>query len=671
MPVPAHVSRRIERLREEIMHHNYLYYVMDSPAISDADYDALMRELRDLEAQYPEAVTPDSPTQRVGAPPAERFGTIPHAIPMLSIDDAFSEAEIREFDARVRRLAGTPGPIDYTVEPKMDGLAVEIIYENGGLVSGSTRGDGYTGEDITNNIRTIRSIPLRLRALDSPVPARLVARGEVYISKKGFEELNARRIRSGESLFANPRNAAAGSVRQLDPSVTAARPLDFFSYGIADADGIPFRFQHQVLEALKTWGIPVNPLTRTVSGIEAAIEAYREVSRVRADLDYEIDGIVIKVDDLSLQERLGTKARSPRWVVAYKFEAAQAVTQVRQIALSVGRTGAVTPIAVMDPVKVGGVTVTRATLHNEDEIRKKDVRVRDWVMIRRAGDVIPEVVRVLPERRTGNEVPFEMPRMCPICGSTLVRRPGEAVWRCPNPDCFPRLVRQITHYAGKSAMDVDGLGQKVAEQLISAGLVRDVADLYSLSLSDLLSLERFAEKSAQNLLFSIESSKTRALSRFVFALGIRHVGSVTAQDLAQRFGSLGAILNASEEDLLQVEGIGPEVAKGITEWAADPHNRDLVRRLRAAGLDPREERKQVLPLAGRSFVFTGRLKTMTREEARDLVKGIGGTVGSTVGRQTSYCIAGEEPGSKFRKAQELGIPILTEEEFVSLIKKSD
>ncbi len=671
MPVPAQVSRRIERLREEIMHHNYLYYVMDSPIISDADYDALMRELRDLEAQYPEAVTPDSPTQRVGAPPAEKFGTIPHIIPMLSIDDAFSEAEIREFDARVRRLAGTPGPIAYTVEPKMDGLAVEIIYEKGVLVSGSTRGDGYTGEDITNNIRTIRSIPLRLRAFDSPVPARLVVRGEVYISKKGFEDLNARRIRSGEPLFANPRNAAAGSVRQLDPSVTAARPLDFFAYGVAEADGIPFRFQHEVLKALKNWGIPINPLARTVSGIDAAIDACREISQARDGLDYEIDGVVIKVDDLSLQERLGTKARSPRWVIAYKFEAPQAVTRVREIVLSIGRTGAITPIAVMDPVKVGGVTVSRATLHNEDEIRKKDVRVGDWVMIRRAGDVIPEVVRVLPERRTGNEIPFVMPHACPICGSTLVRKPDEAVWRCPNPECFPRLVRQITHFAGKSAMDIDGLGQKVAEQLISAGLVRDVADLYHLSMSDLLSLERFAEKSAQNLLSSIESSKKRSLSRLVFALGIPHVGSVTAQNLAQRFGSIDAILNASKEDLLQVEGIGPEVAESITAWAADPHNRDLVRRLHSVGIDPREERKQDLPLAGKSFVFTGRLKTLTREEARDLVKKLGGAVGSTVGRQTSYCIAGEEPGSKFRKAQELGIPILTEEELVSLVKKSD
>ncbi len=669
MAVPKEILERIQKLREEINYHNYLYYVLDSPVISDEEYDALMHELLYLEERYPEAITPDSPTQRVGAPPSEKFASVPHTLPMLSLDDAFTAQEVLEFEQRVKRLLGTSEELEYTVEPKMDGLAVELVYEKGIFVLGSTRGDGYTGEEITANLRTVRSIPLRLIERELEPPERLEVRGEVYISKADFQALNEKRIKEGAPPFANPRNAAAGSLRQLDPNITAQRPLDIFCYGIGQVVGYSFKTQWEILQTLRKWGLRVNSLAKKVRGIRAAIEYHRDLEQRRPELEYEIDGVVIKVNEISFQERLGAKARSPRWAVAYKFEAAQAITRITDILLSVGRTGAVTPVAVMEPVRVGGVVVSRATLHNEDEIHRKDIRVGDWVIIRRAGDVIPEVVKALKERRTGKERPFRMPETCPICGTRLVKKEGEAVWRCPNPDCFPRLVKQLTHFASKGAMDIDGLGPKVAEQLITAGLVRDVADLYSLKLSDLTSLERFAEKSAQNLLDSIEQKKETTLPRFLYALGIRHVGEVTAQILAEHFGSIQALMKASQGDLEAVPGIGPEVAESIVKFFQDPKNQGLLQRLLDSGIRFKDQVLTEAPpdVAGKTFVFTGALSSMTRKEAKDLVKALGGRVASTVGKKVDYVVVGENPGSKYQKARELGITILDEGEFKRLI----
>jgi len=668
MDIPPEILRRIEGLREEINYHNYLYYVLDQPAISDADYDALMHELKGLEARYPEAITLDSPTQRIGAPPSEKFASVPHSVPMLSLDDAFSQDEVLDFDQRAKRLLQIDGEIEYMVEPKMDGLAVELVYEDGRLVLGSTRGDGYMGEDVTANLRTIRSIPLRLMERYLPPPTRLEARGEVFINRDAFEQLNRKRVEKGAPAFANPRNAAAGSLRQLDPNVTARRPLNMFCYGAGIVDGYNFETQWDVLATLKKWGLNINPMVKKVIGIHGAIRYHQAIASKRERLDYEIDGIVIKVNDLKHQERLGAKARSPRWAMAYKFEAAQVITRIVDIQLSVGRTGAVTPVALMEPVKVAGVVVSRATLHNEDEILRKDIRIGDWVMIRRAGDVIPEVVRPLAERRTGKERVFVMPETCPVCGSKLVRRPGEAVWRCPNPECFPRLVRQLTHFASKGAMDIDGFGPKLAEQLISAGLVRDVADLYSMELSDLLSLDRFAEKSARNLLSAIEVSKETTLARFLYALGPRHVGEVTAQILADHFGSIQALVEADEARLRAVEGIGPEVASSIRSWFSNSQNIRLIKRLIDAGIKFTDLKEtESLPLKGKSLVFTGGLSSLTREQAKDLVRDLGGQIASTVGRRIDYVIVGENPGSKLQKAINLGIPTLSEEEFLALI----
>ncbi len=667
MSVPKEVLDRIQKLREEINYHNYRYYVLDSPVISDEDYDALVHELKELEEKYPETITPDSPTQRVGAPPSEKFRTVPHHVPMLSLDDAFSPEEVEEFDARIKKFLGTSSEIEYTLEPKMDGLAVELVYERGVFTLGSTRGDGYNGEDVTNNLRTIPSIPLRLLSRHEPVPELLEARGEVYMEKRAFEKLNEERKRQGLPTFANPRNAAAGSLRQLDPKVTASRPLQIFLYGIGRVEGRSFDTQWQILQTFKKWGLRVNPLIKKVTGIKKAITYHEHLADIRPRLDYEIDGMVIKVNDLALQDRLGTKAKSPRWALAYKFEAAQSITRIKDIILSVGRTGAVTPVAVMEPVKVGGVTVSRATLHNEDEIRRKDIRIGDWVIVRRAGDVIPEVVRPLKERRTGQERPFEMPRYCPVCGSKLVRKPGEAIYRCPNPDCFPRLAKRIAHFVSKGAMDIEGLGPKVVEQLITTGIIRDIPDLYSIRKEDLLSLEGFAEKSADNLLKAIEQSKHTTLARFLYAIGIRHVGEVTAQLLAKHFRNLNRLMNATKEELEAIEGIGPEVAGSIAQWFANEKNRTLIKRLLDAGIVIEGQKEEKLPLQGKKFVFTGSLTHFRREEAKKLVTSLGGQVQSTVGKRTDFVVVGENPGSKLEKAKKLGVQTITEEEFLQLV----
>lgn len=669
MAIPPAVRERLAWLREQIRYHDYRYYVLDEPEISDAEYDRLFRELEDLEAAYPELVTPDSPTQRVSGAPAEKFETVAHRQPMLSLENAFSEGEVQEFEARLQRFLRRSEPLDYVLEPKMDGLAVNLVYENGRLTLGATRGDGYRGEEVTANLKTIKTIPLRLRSDQVPVPELVEVRGEVYMEVEDFKKLNTLREAQGEPPFANPRNAAAGSLRQLDPAVTASRPLKIYCYGIGEVRGRDFASHWEVLQTLKAWGLRINPYIEQGRGIAAAIAYHHRLEQQRHGLPYEIDGVVIKVNSLELQARLGIKTRSPRWALAYKFAATQATTRVLDIRVQVGRTGAVTPTAIMEPVEVGGVTVSRATLHNEDELKRKDVRIGDWVLIQRAGDVIPEVVKVITSRRTGAEIPFEMPKTCPVCGTPLVRPPGEAITRCPNPDCAGQLKRAIRHFASKGAMDIDGLGEKIVEQLVDNGLIQDVADLYRLQVEDLIPLERFAEKSAQNIVQAIQNRKQPPLARFIYALGIRYVGEATANLLAQHFQRLEALMEAPEEELTQIEGIGPQVAHSIREFFTNPRQRALLAKLRQYGVWPQEAGKPAAaPLAGKTFVFTGGLERFSREEAKTLVTARGAKVSSSVSAKTDYVVVGENPGSKLLKARELGVKILTEAEFEALIR---
>ncbi|HAY22335.1 MAG TPA: DNA ligase (NAD(+)) LigA [Desulfobacterales bacterium] len=666
--ITIEIAARAARLRDQIHYHDYRYYVLDDPEISDAEYDLLFRELERLEEEYPELVTPDSPTQRVGGGPAEKFESVTHRQPMLSLENAFSEGEVQEFEPRLKRFLHQQAEFDYVLEPKMDGVAVNLTYEDGLLAIGATRGDGHRGENVTQNLRTIKTIPLVLRRETTPAPAFLEVRGEVYIELAEFKKLNAAREAQGQPAFANPRNAAAGSLRQLDPAVTAGRPLKIYCYGIGEVAGREFSSHWEVMQTLKSWGLRVNPYVDRCQGIEAAVAYHHRLEGLRHGLPYEIDGVVIKVDSLELQTRLGIKSRSPRWALAYKFAATQATTQVRKIIVQVGRTGAVTPTAIMAPVEVGGVTVSRATLHNEDEVARKDVREGDWVLIQRAGDVIPEVVKVITSRRTGREKPFKMPERCPVCDTPLVRPQGEAVTRCPNPDCSAQLKRAIRHFASKGAMDIDGLGEKIIEQLIDQGLVQDVADLYRLQASDLLPLERFAEKSAQNIVQAIAGSKKPSLGRLIYALGIRYVGEATANLLARHFQTLNALKAAAVEDLLLIEGIGPQVAASIRDYFQNPKNQALLAKLLQANLQP-QAATQVLttPLAGQTFVFTGRLQQLSRDEAKALVTAQGGKVSSSVSAKTDYLVVGKDPGTKYAQALELGLTILDEAGFAQLI----
>ena len=660
---------RIQKLRDQIHYHNYRYHVLDDPVISDAKFDRLMQELQKFEDEFPELVTPDSPTQRVGAKPLEKFETVPHRVPMLSLENAFSEAEAGEFEERLKRFLRTSEGFDYVVEPKMDGVAVELVYEGGHLSVGSTRGDGYRGENVTQNLKTIHTIPLMLLSRELPAPDLLEVRGEVYMNLDDFSKLNQERLARGEPPFANPRNAAAGSLRQLDPGITAGRPLTIFCYGIGQVSGRSFESHWEILESLKAWGLRVNPLIERRQGIGQAIQYHHDLENQRHGLSYEIDGVVIKVDNLALQERLGTKARSPRWALAYKFAATQATTKVKDIVVNVGRTGAVTPMAVMEPVEVGGVTVSRATLHNEDEVARKDVRVGDTVLIQRAGDVIPEVVKVILEERPPEAQPFKMPSHCPVCDTPLVRPEGEAVTRCPNPDCRGALRRGILHFASKGAMDIDGLGEKIIDQLMDQGLVKNLADLYRLTEDDLIPLERFAEKSAGNLVAAIENSKNVDLDRFIYALGIRYVGEATAQLLAQHFQSMEALKEAGEEELLHIEGIGPQVAKGIREYFASKQNQELLNKLLEKIKIKPPEKPAESPLAGKTFVFTGGLAHLSREEAKAQVTARGGKVSSSVSAKTDYVVVGADPGSKYAKARELDVTILDEGAFEKLLQK--
>jgi DNA ligase (NAD+) len=669
--IPQDVLARVKELREQINYHNYRYYVLDDPVVSDAEFDRLLKELTRLEEQYKELVTPDSPTQRVGAAPLEKFATVRHRQPMISLENAFSEAEAREFDERLKRFLRSSEDFHYVMEPKMDGTAIELVYERGRFTVGSTRGDGIRGENVTQNLKTIHTIPLQVLTREDPAPELLEVRGEVYMDLEEFRKLNEQRLAQGEPAFANPRNAAAGSLRQLDPNITGARPLKIYCYGIGEVQGRSFETHWEVLQTLKKWGFRINPLIERGVGIDSAIACHHRLEHQRESLPYEIDGMVLKVDSLALQERLGAKARSPRWALAYKFAATQETTRVLDIVVNVGRTGAVTPMAVMEPVEVGGVTVSRATLHNEDEVARKDVRLGDWVLIQRAGDVIPEVVKVITERRTGVEAPFQMPKTCPVCGTPLVRPEGEKVTRCPNPDCFGSQTRSIMHFAGKTAMDIDGLGEKIIQQLVSVGLVRDVSDLYRLSADDLIPLERFAEKSAQNIVNAIQGSKNPPFWRLINALGIRYVGEATAQILAQNFQSLEALMNAGEDELKAVEGVGEQVAASIREYFDTPRNQVIIRQLREAGVKEREpEPRAAGPLVDKTFVFTGGLPRLSREEAKALVTARGGKVSSSVSAKTDYVVAGADPGSKYAKAVELGVAILDEAAFEELIRRS-
>ncbi|HUL23902.1 MAG TPA: NAD-dependent DNA ligase LigA [Thermodesulfobacteriota bacterium] len=660
------IRKRVDKLREEIEYHNYRYYIHDQPEISDAEYDRLMKELEKLEEQHPELRSPNSPTQRVGASPLQEFEIVRHTIPMLSLANAFDESEAREFDKRVKKFLGTSEEIEYIAEPKFDGLAIELVYEAGQFVVGSTRGDGVNGENITQNLRTIKTIPLQLFRKEISAPERLEVRGEVIMQLKRFKELNRKREERGEPPFANPRNAAAGSVRQLDPKITAERPLEIYFYALGEVRGWTFKTQWDVLKTLPKWGLRTNPNVRKCKNIEEVLDYYHEMNEKRESLPYEIDGTVIKVNSFDLQTRLGEIARSPRWALAFKFQPQQETTKIKDIRPQVGRTGALTPVALMEPVRVGGVEVSRATLHNQDEIDRLDVRIGDTVVIQRAGDVIPEVVQVVTSKRTGKEKKFEMPSKCPVCGAEVVKE--EAIHRCIGLDCPAQLKGRIRHFASKRAMDIDGLGVKLIEQLVDKGLVKDVADIYYIKKEQLVELERMADKSAQNIIDAIEKSKTKPLSKFLYALGIRNVGETTAEDLASYFPRLDEIFHLSEEDLMEVQGIGPEVAASVHRFFGDKKNKESIDLLKKAGVKVIESKaKEKGKLVGKTFVFTGTLKTFGRDEARTLVESMGATTASTVSKKVDFVVVGEDPGSKFDRAKELGVKTLTEEEFKKMV----
>ena len=662
------VKKRVEKLRETIEYHNHRYYVLDDPEISDAEYDRLMRELENLEEKYLELRSSNSPTQRVGAPPLEAFKMFRHTVPMLSLANAFEEPEVRDFDKRLKKFLGSSSDIVYVAEPKLDGLAVELVYEKGQFIVGSTRGDGVNGEDITQNLRTLKTIPLRLFRKEALVPERLEVRGEVIMQIHRFEALNKKREETGEPIFANPRNAAAGSVRQLDSKITAGRPLEIYCYGLGDVQGWTFKTQSEILQTLPTWGLRTNPLIRRCPNIDAVLEYYHEMNEKRESLPYEIDGIVLKVDRLDLQARLGEISRSPRWALAFKFQPKQETTKIVDILVQVGRTGALTPVAVMEPVQVGGVEVSRATLHNQDEIDKKDVRIGDTVVIQRAGDVIPEVLEVVKAKRTGKEKKFTMPSQCPVCGSEVIRE--EAIYRCIGLDCPAQLKGRIRHFSSKRAMDIEGLGAKLIDQLVDKGLVKDVADIYYVKKEVLIALERMADKSAQNIVDAIEASKEKPLSKFLYALGIRHVGEHISDVLAHRFPHLDDFFHLSEQELMEAEEVGPEVAASVMQFFGDRKNRESVERLKKAGVQVIEPKaKEKGKFADKVFVFTGTLQTYGRDEARDVVESLGGKTASSVSKKVDFVVVGEDPGSKFEKAKQLGIRILTEEAFRKMVGK--
>ncbi|MDR3554100.1 MAG: NAD-dependent DNA ligase LigA [Syntrophobacteraceae bacterium] len=667
------LSSKAAELRGLIEYHNHRYYALDDPEISDAEYDKLFRQLVELENEHPELITVDSPTQRVGFAPIEKFVPFQHEAPLLSLENAMNLEEAIDFDRRVRKLLATNEEIDYVAELKMDGLAVELVYENGVLTGAGTRGDGYTGEDVSTNVRTIRSAPWRLvsPSNESPVPAKLGVRGEVFMDNSDFEKLNEERSVRGEAPFANPRNAAAGSLRQLDPAVTASRPLRVFFYGVGALPAeVEFATHYDILERLKGWGLPVNPELRVCHGIGAAVSYFEELVEKREYLPYEIDGVVIKVNDLSAQSLLGEKSRSPRWAIALKFSPHQVQTHVREIRVNVGRTGIVTPVAILNPVLVGGVTVKRATLHNIDEITRKDIRVGDAVLVHRAGDVIPEVAEVITSRRTGEEKVFSMPTECPDCGAIVVRLPDEAFHRCINRNCPAQIKGSIVHFASRDAMDINGLGDKIVSRFIDEKIIRTVSDLYSLHLEDLEHLAGFGQKSAQNLLKSIEDSKHVSLSRFLYGLGISHVGTFVA-DLLANFGSLERVRSAGMEELQQTRGIGEKVASAIATYFSNPENSRLVDELLELGVAIENQQPvrvvQAGYWAGKTVVFTGGLSSMSRQEAGRQISAKGARITESVSKKTDVVVAGADAGSKLDKARKLGVKVMTEDEFIGAV----
>ncbi|MDF3889240.1 MULTISPECIES: NAD-dependent DNA ligase LigA [Cupriavidus] len=684
-PAPAGDSpaARADWLRAELERHNYQYYVLDAPSVPDAEYDALFRELQDIEAAHPDLLTPESPTQRVGGQPLSAFDSVRHAIPMLSLNNAFEDEDVVAFDRRCAQGLGRTAPaegtadlfgsadaVEYASELKFDGLAMSLRYEDGRLVQAATRGDGETGEDVTVNVRTIKAIPLRLRGA---APAVLEVRGEVFMYRREFDKLNARQAEAGEKTFVNPRNAAAGSLRQLDPRITARRPLSFFAYGMGELQGAPRPDTHgAMLDWFAGLGMPVCAERAVVRGAEGLLDFYRGVGERRGSLPYDIDGVVYKVNALAEQEQLGFVSRAPRFALAHKFPAQEMTTVVEDIEVQVGRTGAITPVARLAPVFVGGVTVTNATLHNEDEIRRKDVHIGDTVIVRRAGDVIPEVVAVVPERRPADARAFVMPTTCPVCGSHIEKLEGEVIARCTGGlICAAQRKQALLHFAQRRAMDIEGLGDKVVEQLVDLGIVHTPADLYKLGVAKLAALDRMADKSATNLVAAIEVSRETTLNRFIFALGIRHVGEATAKDLARHFGKLDGLLAADEAALLEVNDVGPVVAQSIANFLAEPHNVEVIEQLRAAGVHWQESepaaRAAPAPLAGKTFVLTGTLPTLSREAAKEMLEAAGAKVAGSVSKKTDYVVAGAEAGSKLEKAEALGVPVLDEAAMLALL----
>ncbi len=670
MIIDSSHKKRASELRELLEYHNHRYYVLDSPEISDAEYDELFDELVRLESDYPELRTPDSPTQRVGAPPLDKFRPKKHSLPMLSLNKAMTKDDFVDFDRRMHDLIAGEGKIEYAVEPKYDGLAVELIYEKGVFVSGSTRGDGVTGEEVTENLRTVGSVPLKLR--QARPPKLLEVRGEVIIHKDDFERFNSQRAKAGEEMFANPRNMAAGSLRQLDSKITASRPVRFIAYGVGKIEGIVFEGHYDTLKFLESCGLKISEYLEKCDTVGKVVEFYNGILKKRDRLPYDIDGIVIKVDSYHQQQIAGELSRSPRWAVAWKFPPMQKTTVVEKIDVQVGRTGALTPVAHLKPVRVGGVTVSRATLHNEDEVKRKDVRVGDTVVVQRAGDVIPEVVMVIKEKRSGREEPFVMPAKCPSCGSNVERVGEEAAIRCTSLYCPAQLVERVFHFASRGAMDIEGLGYKTIEAFIDKNFIRDVADLYALpeKKDEIMGLERMGEKSFENLIAGLDESKNRELSRIIYALGIFGVGSNTAGLLSSQYGSIDKLITASEEDLRQVDGIGPIVARSVRSFFDDKNNLKIIIKLREYGVRFPESAAVSMdgPLSGKTFVLTGTLSSYSRSDANKAIESLGGKVTSSVSKKTDYVVAGDNPGSKLDKAEKLGVTIIGEEEFLKMIE---
>ena len=673
MTASAATLKKVESLRSQIRHHNYRYHVLDEPEVPDAEYDRLVRELQDIEIKHPELVTADSPTQRVGAEPIKAFGTVEHILPMLSLDNAFSEDELNDFHRRVteRLELEIDANLNYAAEPKLDGAAVSLLYEKGQLMRGATRGDGTTGEDITHNVRTIDAVPLKL--LNKGFPTTLEVRGEVFMPRDGFKAYNEQALKKGEKTFVNPRNAAAGSLRQLDPRLTAERPLDIYIYSVGVTEGGALPGCHsEILDRLQEWGFKVCPERKLVSGIRGCLEYYADIGRRRDALSYDIDGVVYKVDRLDYQQQLGFVSRAPRWAIAHKFPAEEELTIVRAIEFQVGRTGAITPVARLEPVFVGGVTVSNATLHNMDELHRKDVRVGDTVIIRRAGDVIPEVVRTVPDRRPKRTRIVRAPAKCPVCRSAVVREEGEAVARCTGGFiCAAQRAEALKHFVSRRALDVDGLGSKLIEQLVAIDRIQTAADLYHLERDELAGMDRMGEKSAENLLAAIERSKDTTLARFLYGLGIREVGEATARSLAAHYGKLTSIMKADEESLQTVQDVGPIVASRIHSFFAEKHNQKVVKGLIDSGLTWKETKASPKaadgPLSGKIFVLTGTMNNMTRDEAKDKIQAAGGKVTGSVSKKTNFVVYGDNAGSKLTKAQKLGIETIDEDAFQKIL----